>query len=343
MSRLLLLALAPAAIAAPAMAQDHSGHVMPATPAPAASAPPTSSPSAVQDHSGHVIAPAQIAAPSVASDPNAGHGVMGQATGQSMDQSMEQDGPPPVSDAAVALPDPPTDHAADAVWGTGAMARSRAILDHEHGGMKVKQLRAETLEYAPRSGRDGYRWDLEGWWGGDLNRLVVRSEGEGAVSGKLDSAEVQVLYSRAFARYTDLQAGVRQDVGPGPSRTYLTAGFETLLPYWFEVEGATFVSDKGDVYGRLEGSYDLRLTQRLVLQPRAELELSAQKARRDDVGSGLTKGEFGLRLRYEIRREFAPYIGVLHERRFGGTADLARARGEDVRDTSLVVGLRAWF
>lgn len=385
MNRLLMLALAPAAIAAPAMAQDHSGHDMssmpgmsssaakpakPAKPAqaakPAAAAPaqghsghdmssmPGMSPSATaqpakpdqaaqpaaaapaQDHSGHDMSGMPGMAPAV--DPHAGH-----ATAADAGAMSEEQGPLPVSDDPVAIPEPPKDFAADKVFGTAAMARSRQVLALEHGGARVSQLRANILEWAPQSGKDGYRWDVEGWYGGDINRVVVKTEADGLFGGKLEKGEVQLLYSRAVARYTDVQVGVRQDIGERASRTYLTAAFDTMLPYWFEIEGAAFLSDKGDAFARLEGSYDLRLTQRLVLQPRAELEFAAQDVPRQGVAAGLTDGEFGLRLRYEIRREFAPYIGVSHERQFGGTADLAKALGRSTRDTTFVVGLRAWF
>ena len=166
---------------------------------------------------------------------------------------------------------------------------------------------------------------------------IARADKDG-----VEAAEVQALYSRAVARYTDVQVGVRQDFEPR-GRTYATVGVESLFPYWFEAEGALFLSDTGDLLARIEGTYDLRLAQRLVLQPQAELGLSAQDIRETDTGSGFTHLEFGLRLRYEIRREFAPYIGVAYERSLGRTADFARAAGEDVESTSFVVGLRAWF
>lgn len=303
MNRLSLMILAAGAIATPAMAQDHSAHHSPA---------PTATP---DPHAVHQAAPATMA----------GEGALA------------------VLEPSAAAPPPPKDFAADAVFGAAAMARSRRMLDQEHGGARLSQVRANLLEYAARRGEDGYRWNLQGWYGGDINRLVVKTEGEGVVGGKLESAEVQLLYSRAMARYVDLQLGLRQDVGPGPRRSYLAAGFETLAPYWIELEGAAFLSDKGDAFARLEGSYDLRLIQRVVLQPRVELDFSAQDIAREDVSSGLYKGEFGLRLRYEIRREFAPYIGVSHARRFGGAADLARARGLDTHETSFVMGLRGWF
>ncbi len=154
---------------------------------------------------------------------------------------------------------------------------------------------------------------------------------------------MQALYSRAIGPYTDVQAGIRYDFKPDPSRVYATIGLETLAPGFFDVEGALFLSNKGDLLGRLEGYYDQRITQRLILQPRVEFNLSAQDVPEMRLGSGVTNAELGLRLRYEIKREFAPYIGISYDRRFGDTARFARADGESVKSTSLVLGIRTWF
>lgn len=304
---LITLALAVSAGAAAAQTDPHAGHVMPMAPA--------------DPHAGHVM-PA---------DPHAGH-MMAPApaaqTGASL--AVGSAAPPPVI----------TDALADAAYGRPAMDEARATLAREHGGMAASKIQADLLEWAPRG--DGYRWDVESWFGGDLNRLVIKTEGEGRLGEGAGAAEVQALYSRAVARYTDVQAGVRYDIEPR-SRAYVTAAIDTMFPYWFEAEGAVFLSDRGDVLARATGSYDLRLAQRLVLQPRAELTVAAQDIDDSAIGSGLAKGEFGLRLRYEFRREFAPYVGVSYERSFGRTADLVRSKGEGVGETRFVAGLRAWF
>ena len=232
---------------------------------------------------------------------------------------------------------------ADRVWGREAMAPTRAALYKEHGGGTFSQIMFNLAEYQVRDGRDGYRWDGEGWFGGDVDRFVVKSEGSGSFGNGIEDAEIQALYSRAVGPYFNVQAGVRHDFRPSPSRTYATVGFEGLAPYWFEVEGALFLSDKGDVLARLEGYYDQRLTQRLILQPRAELNLSAQDVRENGIGSGLSDIELGLRLRYEVAREFAPYVGVSWDRKLGTTARFARAAGEDPSSPSVVLGIRAWF
>ncbi|NNM77776.1 copper resistance protein B [Sphingomonas sp. ID1715] len=239
-------------------------------------------------------------------------------------------------------PPVPADHAADRVFGPQQMMEARHHLA-QHGGQTFSQVLLNIAEYQIHSGRDGYRWDGEAWWGGDINRLWLKSEGEGELRRGLDTADVQALYSRAIDPYFNLQAGIRQDFGRGPKRTYATVGIEGLAPGFFEVEGALFLSNKGDVLARTEGYYDQRITQRLVLQPRAELNFAAQDIPETGTGSGLVDAEFGLRLRYEIRREIAPYIGVSYLRKTGDTARFARASGEDVHATSFVIGLRAWF
>lgn len=294
-------------LATPALAQ-HEGHQMPpASPAPAPK------PAAV--------APAEEAMPAME---GMDHGAMEEEVGSE---------PPPA---------PPTDHAADGVFDPAAMARARGQLQAEHGGGTLSKVMLNFGEVQVRDGEAGYRWDGEAWFGGDLNRFVLKTEGEGA-DGDLDAAEAQALYSRAVGPYFDLQIGLRQDFEPTPRRTYFTVGFEGLAPYWFDIEGAAFLSTKGDLSARFEGTYDLRLTQRWILQPRAEVNLAARDVPEIGVGSGVSNVELGLRLRYELRREFAPYVGLSFERKVGATADFARALGEDAEATSVVFGLRAWF
>jgi copper resistance protein B len=222
------------------------------------------------------------------------------------------------------------------------MDRARGILAEEHGGRPVSKVMANILEYADADGGSGYRWDLEAWYGGDIHRFVFKTEGEGVGSDGATIAETQALYSRAVGRYTDVQAGLRYDLEP-EGRAYATVSVESLLPYWFEVEAAAFLSDRGDAFGRLEASHDLRFTQRLILQPRVELELAAQDVPESSIGSGFSSAELGLRLRYDVRREFAPYVGVNFEWLLGQTAEFARAAGADDEEASFVMGLRAWF
>jgi copper resistance protein B len=251
---------------------------------------------------------------------------------------------PVVTESAMDAPAPPApkDFAADRYFDPQIMATARAQLKQEHGGSTYSMVLVNIAEYAPRKGVDSYRWEGEAWHGGDINRLVVKSEGEGDTR-HLGRAEIQVLYSRAIGPYFNLQAGLRYDIRPTPNRTYATIGFEGLAPYMFEVGGALFVSNKGDVLGRLDAFEDFRITQRFIVQPRAELNFAASDVSETGIGSGLSDSELGMRLRYEVRREFAPYLGVSWDQKYGRTQDLARAAGENPSSVRFVGGLRVWF
>lgn len=206
----------------------------------------------------------------------------------------------------------------------------------------------DQLEWRGNDGPDEFRWDLQGWWGTDGNKLWVKSEGTQTTSGTSNGdAEAQLLYSRMIASYWDAQIGVRQDFlfgsGPDRERTFAVLGLQGLAPYWFEVEPSLFISDEGDVSFRLMTTYDMYVTQRFVAQPRFELNAAAQDARKFGVESGVNDFELGLRLRYELRREIAPYIGINWLRKVGDTADLARSEGEDVDLLGFVAGIRIQF
>lgn len=324
MNRYLLFAALSLGAAAPAFAQ-HEGHGTPQTPAPQRPAPQPQPAAPAEQHGQHDQGDKPAAA---APDQHVGH--------EMTDEAVD---PPEVGNDVP--PDAPAEFAADRLFPEGDMNRARGILRDEHGGALTYKIMGDRIEYTSHNGEYGYRWDGEAWFGGDINRLVIKTEGEGG--DNIEDAEIQALYSRAWDHVTDLQIGIRQDIEPNPSRTYLAVGFETLLPYWFEAEGALFVGGRGQVLGRLDGSYDFQLTQRLVLQPRAEVNFAAKDDAAIGLGSGLSDAELGLRLRYEIQREFAPYIGVSWERKFGDTADYARADGERAESTSFVVGLRAWY
>ena len=261
----------------------------------------------------------------------------------SMPADPHSDHHPPAATDQSEEPAPPADHAADRIFGPGVMEASRTRVHEEHGGDRYSKVMVNLAEYAAVRGHDGYRWEGEAWYGGDINRAVLKSEGEGVFKEGVEHAEVQALYSHAIGPYFDLQAGLRQDVGPGPSRTYAVVGFEGLAPYWFELEGAAFLSQKGEALARFTASYDQLITQRLALQPRVEVNFAAQNIAATGVGAGLSEVEAGLRLRYEISRQFAPYVGVSFSGKAGKTADYARAAGERVSGVSAVIGLRAWF
>lgn len=235
-------------------------------------------------------------------------------------------------------------HAADLLFDPAVMAAARKQLLAENGDIRSTAVLIDSLEAGFGDGADTYNWGAQGWTGGDINRFWWKTEGEGEIDGKLHEVEVQALYSRAIAPFWDVQAGVRQDFRPdGEDATHLTVGVQGVAPYWFEMGAAAFLSTEGDLTARVEAEYDQRITQKWILQPAIEMALSASDIPELEIGSGLTSVTAGVRLRYEIRKEFAPYIGVEWSRSLGETADYARARGQDPEDTRLVVGVKAWF
>ncbi len=244
-------------------------------------------------------------------------------------------------------PAPPATLAAARFYDPATMAMADRMMRDEHGGMRFSQILFNLAELQVRDGRDGYRWDGDGWFGGDIDRFVVKSEGEGDFGGRVDSAEVQALYARALDPYWNLQGGLRQDFGAAARRTYATIGIEGLAPYWFDVSASLFVSDKGDVLARAEAWYDQRITQRLVLQPRIELNFSAQDVRASRpagrIGAGVSDAEVGVRVRYEIAREFAPYLGLSWRKTYPPTSRDARAERDSEGGFALALGLRGWF
>lgn len=188
---------------------------------------------------------------------------------------------------------------------------------------------------------DVVNWDAEAWIGGDADRLWLKSEGA-AEDGDVGDAEIQALWSHNVAPFWDLQAGVRVDLEP-ETTAYLALGVQGLSPYQFETEATAFVSEDGDVSARLRQSLDILLTQRLILEPHAEIEAFAQDIADRHIGAGLAHGEAGLQLRYEITREFAPYVDAVYERALGETASRVRAAGGDAEEASLRAGVRLWF
>jgi copper resistance protein B len=205
-------------------------------------------------------------------------------------------------------------------------------------------LLIDQLEYRLQDGDDLFAWEGQGRIGNDRNKAVLKSEGEYRIAPHdFESAEFQLLYQRLISDFFDLQGGLRYDLEPSPSRAFAVLGINGLAPGWLEVDASLFVSEEANVSVRLEADYDILLTQRLVLQPAAELNLAFGNDRDIAIASGFNDIELGLRLRYEILREFAPYVGVNWERKLGNTADLARDEGEDDDALAAVVGLRIFF
>lgn len=202
---------------------------------------------------------------------------------------------------------------------------------------------ADQLEWQTGSGEGGgFNWDLRGWVGHDRNRLWFRTEGDRS-GGRTEQAQTNLLYGRAIARWWDVVAGARLDTLPATPRVALAFGVQGLAPYRFDLEATAFVEPSGRTHVRLETEYDLLVTNRLVLQPLLEFEVYGTADRERLIAAGLSTGELGLRLRYEFRREFAPYVGVVWSQRFFGSGDLARAQGQPSGTARLAVGLRTWL
>ena len=204
-----------------------------------------------------------------------------------------------------------------------------------HTFVLVDQL--EWLATSPRA----TGWDAKGWIGKDRDRFWFRTEGEASTS-QLDRTETHLFYGRAVSPWWDLVAGMRNDDGPGPARNWAALGVQGLTPYVVEIEATAYVGAAGRTHARLEAKYELLVTNRLIVQPLVEIEIYGKDDPERLIGAGLSSADVGLRLRYEIRRELAPYAGILWSRRFFGTADQWRAAGQSEGDTRLVVGLRFW-
>jgi copper resistance protein B len=236
--------------------------------------------------------------------------------------------PPPVTpaDRAAAFPDLSGSHV------------EHAMLEDP----LVKLVLLDRLETQDADGGRLLRWDLESWVGHSLSKLWIRSEGE-RQAGDTERAELELLWGKSFARWWELVAGAREDFEPKPTQSWAAVGVRGTAPYRFDVEATAYLGEGGQAALRVKSHYELLVTNRLILQPLAELNWYAQRDAQRSIGAGLADAELGLRLRYEIRREVAPYVGLVAERKLGSTADLARAAGRDPSDTRLVIGLRLRF
>ena len=210
----------------------------------------------------------------------------------------------------------------------------------------------DILEFRPKTGggesTSDYRWDVVGWYGGDYNRLWFKSEGQKGTAFKADyDVDFQLLYGRFIQKYYDFQIGPRIETqtfrGRNVTRGLGVIGIQGLVPYNYELEAAAFIDQNGAVSARLTLTKDLLLTQRLILQSRFETNAAIQRVEEFTTGSGLNNLEFGVRLRYEIERKFAPYVGVSLDRSFGETATLVRQDGGNPSQIRFVLGVRAWF
>ena len=352
-----LLAAAAAAMPGPALAQDHDHGAHEAQTAPQndgqepeqdaiGHSAHAQDPAEADPHAGHSM-PGAERAPEA--DPHAGHSMPGIEPAQETDPhaghraaSASSVQPPVAGPPPEALSGP--EFAADAFYGETAMSLARsAELGPMHGGTTAYRVFIERFEARLGEGGDPYLLDSQAWYGGDIDKLWLKMEAEGAFEGDFEGTELQALWSHAIGPWFDLQTGLRFDVGPGEDRGYLVAGVQGLAPYWIELDAAAFLSDGGDLTAAIEAEHDMRITQQLILQPRAELSLAAQEIPERGLGAGLTDIEAGLRLRYEIVPQLAPYLGVEYTAKLGETAKRARSIGEDPNRLAVLVGVRTWF
>ena len=239
-----------------------------------------------------------------------------------------------------------------------AMGRSMSVSAHDAGaarsvaapfGPPVDDQRVyahallEQLEYRAAGSDSVSRWDGEAWIGTDTNRLWIRSEGVLDRHGDVQDGQHELLYDRPVTSYWDLQVGVRTDLDSAPERTWAAVGVEGLAPYFLHVSGTAYARGGGHFAAKARLSYDLLLTQRLILQPQLELNAYSSIDPRRRNGSGISDVDAGLRLRYEIRRKFAPYLGVSYQRSFGRTAQYAQMDGQSAKTFNILMGIRSWL
>jgi copper resistance protein B len=236
---------------------------------------------------------------------------------------------------------PPPDARDPDTYAEGTRKHAMPGMDMADNDLYGRMLINE-LEFSDGRREHGQSLDAEAWYGGDYHKLWLKAEGERR-DGRLESLRTEALWDRVFATFWSTQLGVRHDTGGGASRNWLAFGVQGLAPYWFETTATAYASSGGMLAARGEVRYELLLTQRLILEPKLEANLYSKDDPARGIGSGLSDASFGLRLRYEIRRQFAPYIGVSWNGKFGRTADFARAAGERVSDTQAVAGVRIWF
>ena len=232
---------------------------------------------------------------------------------------------------------------ADAYFDPVEMDAARAHVQAHSGDSPFAMVRFDRLEAQSSDGETVGVWDADAWYGGDINKIWFKTEGRSSLNkGDVEDAEIQALYSRAVAPYWNLQTGIRHDFKPD-SLDHAVIGIQGLAPYFFEVDMSAYLSTEGDVTARAELEYELLLTQRLILQPRIEANVSAQDIPDRQIGAGLNNINAGLRLRYEIKRQFAPYIGVEWQGNFGGTKNIIEATGGEAYRTVVLAGVRTWF
>ncbi|KAF7957182.1 copper resistance protein CopB [Cupriavidus sp. UYMU48A] len=302
-------------------------------------------------HAGHHQHPqtsdATVAAPVAEED-----GMQAMEEGPAPDPAMLQDNAAPAMDhgdmkmqGGSAPPDARDPHAYSDGYQLGVGEYALGTTRHLHMADEhpFAAVLVDRLEWAHANGANAANWEAQAWFGGTYNRLVIKTEGE-AAKGKVHDARTELLWGHAVAPYWDTQLGWRNDAGSGrPARNWLAFGVQGLAPYWFDVDATAYLGDNGRTALRVSAEYELLITQRLILQPRIEANVYGRNDSETGTGSGLSNGTVGLRLRYEISRQFAPYVGVERYQTFGNTSDMVKAAGGRSGETRFVAGVRLWF
>lgn len=258
------------------------------------------------------------------------HGAMEHmSSGRSMQMGPMQGGSPP-----------PTARSPDYSDGIGYAPTHGLDMAMDDNG-RIGMLSLDKIEAFHSKDGNGQAWEAQAWYGNTSDKLWMRTEGQRS-QGKFDEGDLEAFWNHTISAFWSTQLGARHDLG-GPSRDWAAFGFQGLAPYWFEIEATGYVGRSGRTAARLRVDYELRFTQRLILQPEIEANFYGKGDPDRDIGSGLSDASFGLRLRYEIRRPFAPYVGMVWTRRFGGTADFARESREGIFERRWVAGVRIWF
>ncbi|WP_228771154.1 copper resistance protein B [Cupriavidus sp. U2] len=318
-----------------------------------------------EDHGSSRDAAGAPATPKAESSPSAAmegmdHGGMQSMGGEDMQtmdgdqiQTMEEGATPPTSmdhgdmnmQGGKAPPDArdPDAYSGGYQLGAGQYALGPHRQLHMADEHTFASILVDRLEWSHGSDSNAASYEAQAWFGSTYNKFVIKAEGE-AEKGKVHDARTELLWGHAIATYWDTQLGVRNDSGYGrPARNWLAFGVQGLAPYWFEVDATGYVGTEGRTALRLSAEYELLITQRLILQPRIEANVYGKNDPATGVGSGLSNGAVGLRLRYEFSRQFAPYIGVERYQTFGNTADMVRSSGGRSGETRFVAGVRVWF
>ena len=358
MPRLLTLAIAAALLAPAGARAEHAGHTMPMnTPMPAemqATKPESAAKQTAKKPPKKPTTKPAVSKPTMSNadhskmegmDPSQmqgmDHSKMDHTQMQGMDHSTmdhaQMDHPGTSMD-----PDTPVTPIPPITEADLAAAFPAVHAHHQHGSTPYSYWLMDRLEVSDADPGTSLGWDTSAWIGGDVQRLWLRSEGT-AVDGTVEHGDVEVLYGRGVRAWWDVVAGLRQDVGTGPSRTWAAFGMQGLAPYKFEVRATAYIGQGGRTALRLGADYDTLFTNRLILQWRTEANAYGRSDPAAGIGSGLSTLEAGVRLRYEITRQFAPYVGIEHERAFGNTAAILRSTGHGAGETRVVAGLRLWF